>query len=60
MTDIVSSPVSTLLHNRNIPFEQIVIPLSPDKKPIRALEEILGGLVICPVRWCAASCSAPI
>jgi Cys-tRNA(Pro)/Cys-tRNA(Cys) deacylase len=42
MTDMVSSPVGTLLQNRNIPFEQIVIPLSPDKKPIRALEEILG------------------
>ena len=42
MTDIVSSPVSALLQSRNVPFEQIVIPLSPDKKPIRALEEILG------------------
>ena len=42
MTDIVSSPVSSLLQTRNIPFEQIVIPLSPDKKPIRALEEILS------------------
>ncbi len=42
MTDIVSSPVSDLLQSRNVPFEQIVIPLSPDKKPIRALEEILG------------------
>ena len=42
MVDIVSSPVSALLQSRNVPFEQIVIPLSPDKKPIRALEEILG------------------
>jgi Cys-tRNA(Pro)/Cys-tRNA(Cys) deacylase len=42
MTDIVASPVSALLQSRNIPFEQITIPLSPDKKPIRALEEILG------------------
>ena len=42
MIDIVSSPVSNLLQTRNIPFEQIAIPLSPDKKPIRALEEILG------------------
>lgn len=42
MTDIVNSPVSALLQSRGIPFEQIVIPLSPDKKPIRALEEILG------------------
>ena len=42
MAAIVSTPVSALLQTRNIPFEQIVIPLSPDKKPIRALEEILG------------------
>lgn len=42
MTDSINSPVSALLQSRNIPFEQIVIPLSPDKKPIRALEEILG------------------
>ena len=41
MTDIVSSPVTVLLQSHNVPFEQIVIPLSPDKKPIRALEEIL-------------------
>lgn len=41
MTEIVDSPVSALLQSRNIPFEQIVIPLSPDKKPIRALEEIM-------------------
>jgi Cys-tRNA(Pro)/Cys-tRNA(Cys) deacylase len=42
MTDIVSSPVTALLQSHNVPFEQIVIPLSPDKKPIRTLEEILG------------------
>jgi len=42
MVDIVSSPVSALLQSRDICFEHIVIPLSPDKKPIRALEEILG------------------
>ena len=42
MTDLINSPVSDLLQSHNIPFEQIVIPLSPDKKPIRALEEILG------------------
>ena len=41
MTDIVDSPVSALLQSRGIAFEQILIPLSPDKKPIRALEEIL-------------------
>jgi prolyl-tRNA editing enzyme YbaK/EbsC (Cys-tRNA(Pro) deacylase) len=42
MTEIVSSPVTALLQNSNVAFEQIEIPLSPDKKPIRALEEILG------------------
>ncbi len=42
MTDAITSPVSALLQSRGIPFEHIVIPLSPDKKPIRALEEILG------------------
>jgi len=41
MADLVSSPVSALLQSHGISFEQIVIPLSPDKKPIRALEEIL-------------------
>lgn len=42
MTDIVCSPVTALLQSHNVAFEQIVIPLSPDKKPIRALEKILG------------------
>jgi Cys-tRNA(Pro)/Cys-tRNA(Cys) deacylase len=42
MTKVAASPVSAFLQSRNITFEQIVIPLSPDKKPIRALEEILG------------------
>lgn len=42
MTNLIKSPVSDILQSRNIPFEQIVIPLSPDKKPIRSLEEILG------------------
>lgn len=42
MTDIASSPVGALLQTGNVAFEQIEIPLSPDKKPIRALEEILG------------------
>ncbi len=42
MTNIVNSPVSALLQGRNVLFEQIVIPSSPDKKRIRALEKILG------------------
>ncbi len=41
MSETVQSPVAELLQSRGIPFEQIVIPLSPDKKPIRALEAIL-------------------
>jgi hypothetical protein len=41
MRNCIAFPVSALLQSHSIDFEQIIIPLSPDKKPIRALEEIL-------------------
>ena len=41
MSQTISSPVTELLEQHNIPFEVIEIPLSEDKKPIRNLEELL-------------------
>jgi len=41
MSQTISSPVTELLEQNNIPFEIIEIPLSEDKKPIRNLEEWL-------------------
>jgi Cys-tRNA(Pro)/Cys-tRNA(Cys) deacylase len=41
MSQTISSPVTELLEQNNIPFEVIDIPLSEDKKPIRNLEEWL-------------------
>jgi len=41
MSQTISSPVTELLEQQNIPFEVIEIPLSEDKKPIRNLEELL-------------------
>lgn len=41
MSQTISSPVTKLLEQNNIPFEVIEIPLSEDKKPIRNLEEWL-------------------
>lgn len=41
MSQTISSPVTELLEQNNIPFEVIEIPLSEDKKPIRNLEELL-------------------
>jgi len=38
---MISSPVTELLEQNNIPFDVIEIPLSEDKKPIRNLEEWL-------------------
>jgi len=43
MTDSISSPVTALLNDLNIPFKLIEIPLSEDKKPIRNLEELLSS-----------------
>ena len=37
----ISSPVTKLLEQHQIPFDVIEIPLSEDKKPIRNLEELL-------------------
>jgi Cys-tRNA(Pro)/Cys-tRNA(Cys) deacylase len=42
MSQTISSPVTELLEQNNIPFEVIEIPLSEDKKPIRNLEEWLS------------------
>lgn len=41
MTAVITSPVTALLTQAQIPFEIITIPLSEDKKPIRSLEELL-------------------
>lgn len=42
MSKLVSSPVTALLKRQGVVFEVIEIPLSPDQKPIRALEQIMG------------------
>ncbi|MDB2705301.1 YbaK/EbsC family protein [Pseudomonadota bacterium] len=38
---MIESPVSELLAEHAIAFEELIIPLSEDKKPIRNLEELL-------------------
>lgn len=40
---MITSAVTDLLQQQGIAFEVIEIPLSEDKKPIRALEELLGA-----------------
>ena len=41
MTTNIISPVTKLLHQLNIPYHVITIPLSEDQKPIRSLETLL-------------------
>lgn len=41
MTDQLNSPVTQLLNSLAIPYQIIEIPLAPDKKPIRSLEQLL-------------------
>ena len=43
MAEILDSPVTRQLHAHGINYEQIEIPLDPDKKPVRSLEELLAG-----------------
>jgi len=38
---MIESPVTELLAKNAIAFEEVIIPLSEDKKPIRNLEELL-------------------
>ncbi len=38
-----SSPVSELLDRLNIAYQWVEIPLDPDRKPIRTLEELIEG-----------------
>jgi len=40
---MIESPVTALLEKNEIAFDEIVIPLSEDKKPIRNLEELLSS-----------------
>lgn len=37
----ITSPVTALLHNENIAYDVIEIPLTEDQKPVRNLEELL-------------------
>ncbi len=41
MTEQMSSPVSELLDQLGIEYQWIEIPLDPDRKPIRSLEELV-------------------
>lgn len=43
MTENLDSPVTRQLQALGIAYEVIAIPLDPDKKPVRSLEELLAG-----------------
>jgi Cys-tRNA(Pro)/Cys-tRNA(Cys) deacylase len=43
MADNLDSPVTRQLHALGVNYETIGIPLDPDKKPVRSLEELLAG-----------------
>ena len=43
MTEHLDSPVTRQLHKLGVNYEAIEIPLDPDKKPVRSLEEVLAG-----------------
>ncbi|MFA5920409.1 MAG: YbaK/EbsC family protein [Methylococcaceae bacterium] len=43
MTENLDSPVTRQLHALGINYELIEIPLDPDKKLVRSLEELLAG-----------------
>jgi Cys-tRNA(Pro)/Cys-tRNA(Cys) deacylase len=43
MAEYLDSPVTRLLNAQGISYEPIEIPLDPDKKPVRSLEELLAG-----------------
>jgi Cys-tRNA(Pro)/Cys-tRNA(Cys) deacylase len=43
MAEQLDSPVTRLLNALAINYELIEIPLDPDKKPVRSLEELLAG-----------------
>jgi len=45
-----SSPVSEQLDRLNIAYEWVEIPLDPDRKPIRALEELMEGRSMSPAQ----------
>ena len=43
MAENLDSPVTRQLHELGINYEVVEIPLDPDKKPVRSLEELLAG-----------------
>jgi len=43
MAENLDSPVNRQLHALGVNYEAIGIPLDPDKKPVRSLEELLAG-----------------
>ncbi len=43
MSEHLDSPVTRQLHTLGVNYEAIGIPLDPDKKPVRSLEELLAG-----------------
>lgn len=43
MSDHLNSPVTSQLDALKICYELVEIPLNPDKKPVRSLEELLAG-----------------
>lgn len=43
MTENLDSPVTRQLQTLGVEYDVIIIPLDPDKKPVRSLEELLTG-----------------
>ena len=43
MTENLDSPVTRQLDALGVNYEAIEIPIDPDKKPVRSLEEVLAG-----------------
>ena len=41
MSEFISSPVTDILQQHNIPYDVITIPLTEDNKPVRNLEALL-------------------
>ncbi len=50
MNASVGSPVSERLESLGISFEWVEIPLDPERKPIRSLEEVMEGRGMSPAR----------
>ena len=55
MTERLDSPVSRQLDALAVNYDWVEIPLDPDKKPVRSLEELL-----IQTKSCAVCCFGPV